>query len=295
MEPVLLAPDQGERVSDRAERTVLVLADTQQVAVTWSRYAVGERGPGPHVHRRHADAFSVLAGSLVFGLGPGAAETVEAAAGSLVLVPAGVVHTFGNEGPGEARFLNVHAPGMGFGEYLCALRDGRKEDARRFDTYDPPGDGGRPASDVLVRGPGEGETIAVGPARTTLVVEASDGDGTFSLADTDLPPRFQGPPLHRHEAFVDVLYVLAGTPTVTLDDEPREARPGSFALVAPGTAHTFSNAGDEPARALNLMAPGGFEQSLKEVAHATGDASPDPQLLASIASKYDFEAVVQPY
>ena len=100
MDPIFLPPGEGEAMSDRAERTVRLLADAERVAVTWSRYAVGERGPDPHVHRRHADAFYVLGGSLVFGLGPHAAEAVNAGAGSFVLVPAGVVHTFANRGPG---------------------------------------------------------------------------------------------------------------------------------------------------------------------------------------------------
>ena len=60
--------------------------------VTESRYARGERGPEPHVHRHHADAFYVLEGELVFGLGPNVREEVAASAGTLVLVdfhPAG--------------------------------------------------------------------------------------------------------------------------------------------------------------------------------------------------------------
>lgn len=295
MDPVFLRPGEGEAMSDRAERTVLLLADADRLAVTWSRYAVGERGPDPHVHRRHADAFYVLEGSLVFGLGPDAAETVEAGAGSFVLVPAGVVHTFANQGSGEARFLNVHASGMGFGAYLRAMRDGRDEDAARFDSFDPPADGGRPASEAVVRGPNEGETIATGAARATFKAEASDGDGTFSLSDTHLPADFQGSPLHRHASFIDCFYVLEGTLTAHVDEDALEAPTGSFALFPPGTAHTFSNPGGDPVRALNLMAPGGFEQYVKEAARAAGDGPPDPQLFASIASQYDFEAIVQPY
>ena len=295
MEAIFLEPGSGETASDRDDRWVAIKADVPEVAITESRYAPGVRGPDPHVHRRHADAFYVLEGALVFGVGADAAERIEARAGSVVLVPTGVVHTFGNDGAEDARFLNVHAPGMGFGEYLRAQRDGRTDGAARFDMFDPPADGGRPASDVIVRGPDEGETIGVGAARATFKAEGSDGDGAFSLSDTRLPPAFQGPPLHRHETFVDSFYVLEGTLTVHLDEGARDASPGSFALVPPGTAHTFSNAGGEHVRALNLMAPGGFEQYLKDVARAAGEAAPDPQLLASFASKYDSHAVVQPY
>jgi len=295
VEAIFLEPGGGERTSDTDTRWVAIKADVPQIAITESRYAPGQRGPDPHIHRAHADAFYLLEGALVFGIGPGAAEEGEARAGSLVLVPAGVVHTFGNQSAEDARFLNIHAPGMGFGDYLRAMRDGRAEDAARFDSFDPPADGGRPASEVVIRGPDDGETIAVGPARATFRAEGSDGAGTFSLSDSRLPPRFQGPPLHRHETFVDSFFVLEGTLTVHIDDDARDAPPGSFALVSPGTPHTFSNVGEEPVRELNLMAPGGFEQYLKKVALAAGDAPPDPQFLASIASKYDFHPLVQPY
>jgi mannose-6-phosphate isomerase-like protein (cupin superfamily) len=295
VEAIFLEPGAGERTSDTDTRRVAIKADVPEVAITESRYAPGRRGPGPHVHRQHADAFYVLGGALAFDVGPDAAEKVEAEAGSLVLVPAGVVHTFANESADDARFLNIHAPGMGFGDYLRAMRDGRDEDAARFDSFDPPGDGGRPASDVVVRGPADGETIAVGPARATFKADGADGEGTFSLSDTRLPPGYQGPPLHHHETYVDSFYVLEGTLTVEVDDEALDAPPGSFVLVPPGTAHTFSTAGDEPVRTLNLMAPGGFEEYLRDVARTAADSAPDPQRLAAIASKYDFHAVVQPY
>ena len=41
------------------------------------------------------------------------------AAGSFVSVPRDVLHTFRNPGPGEARFLNLHAPGSA-SSVICA-------------------------------------------------------------------------------------------------------------------------------------------------------------------------------
>ena len=79
---------------------------------------------------------------------------VEAPAAGFVLVPPEVVHTFGNEGPGDARFLNIHAPSKDFHRQL------RGEDVD-FDTQDPPPDGGRPASETLIRAPGEGRALSV--------------------------------------------------------------------------------------------------------------------------------------
>jgi quercetin dioxygenase-like cupin family protein len=119
----------GELVTDEARRRVEVKADREELAVTESRYAEGESGPDPHFHREHSDCFFVLDGRLVFEL---EGDPTEARPGDFIAVPPLVVHTFRNEGPGDARFLNVHAPSKGFIEHL---RDGGDPD--RFDTFDP--------------------------------------------------------------------------------------------------------------------------------------------------------------
>jgi mannose-6-phosphate isomerase-like protein (cupin superfamily) len=116
-EPIVLRPGEGEVVSDDPESTVVIKSGRDELAVTESRYAAGESGPGPHVHHEHSDAFYVLDGELVFEVGEDR-ERVVAPAGSFVLVPPEVAHTFRNEGPAEARFLNFHAPGKDFDRRL---------------------------------------------------------------------------------------------------------------------------------------------------------------------------------
>jgi quercetin dioxygenase-like cupin family protein len=153
-----LRVDSGERISLREHREVLILAESDGVTITWSRYGPGERGPDPHVHREHLDAFYVLEGEVTFEIGPDA-QAIVLGPGGFAAVPANVVHAFVNAGGAEARWLNFHAPDTGFAAYLRALRDGR--DTSFFDTFDPPADGGRPASEVLVVGPGEGVKAAL--------------------------------------------------------------------------------------------------------------------------------------
>jgi quercetin dioxygenase-like cupin family protein len=150
---MLLRVDAGETITMRERRDVVILADREELTITWSRYASGERGPDLHVHREHTDAFYVLAGELTFEVGPGA-ERIRAPAGTFVAVPPNVVHSFANEGSAESRWLNMHAPDNGFAAYLRAARDGL--DAT-WDSFDPPADGGLPATGVIVTGPGEGE------------------------------------------------------------------------------------------------------------------------------------------
>ena len=64
-------------------------------------------GPEPHVHADEDDAFCVLDGELTFLLDE---DDVAAPAGTFVLVPPGVDHTFRNALDRPTRVLNIHAP-----------------------------------------------------------------------------------------------------------------------------------------------------------------------------------------
>ena len=189
------------------------------------------------------------------------------------------MHSFWNAGPSEARFLNVHAPGCGFVEYLRSHAS--------FDQHDPPEDGGRPATDAVVCGPGDGEVLELGPNRLLIKAGGDDADGAFYAGKMTIAPGFSGPPPHFHEHTLDSFFVLEGTLTVQIEGEAVEVPAGSFAVATPGTVHTFSNPGDDFVRAINFMGPGGFERYLKEAAAA---GTLDPAVVGEILTRYDFVA-----
>jgi mannose-6-phosphate isomerase-like protein (cupin superfamily) len=284
-EPAIVPHNGGEVISDHDRKRVEILADTEQIVITESWYVAGERGPDPHVHHHHVDAFYILEGTIVFGVGPRVVEEVAAAAGTLVLVPPDVVHTFWNPGPDRASYLNYHAPNGRFAEFLRAARDGRRYE---WDSYDAPADGGLPAEDAVVRGPGEGEVVVLSETSAILKAESADAGGRFSAVETTLAPGYAGPGPHVHESFVDSFYVLEGTMAMRVGDEHRTLGAGDFALAPPGTVHTFANESESPVRMLNVLAPAGFERYLKELS-ALGDR-PDQAATAALASKYDFRA-----
>ena len=76
--------------------------------------------------------------------------------GAFVAVPPNIVHTFANDSGAEATWLNFHAPDMGFASYLRA--------GAAWDSFDAPADGGLPAGDVRVSGPGERRARGAGAA-----------------------------------------------------------------------------------------------------------------------------------
>jgi uncharacterized cupin superfamily protein len=250
---VLLRPGDGETIFDQPERTIRILADCDELALTWFRYEPGQEGPEPHVHRRHTDAFYVVDGELELGLGPEVTR-LTGAAGSLAAAPPNVVHTFRNGSDETVVFLNIHAPNMGFTEMLRAARDGRDEGAGEFDQFDPPADGGRPLSNAAFNGPGEGEPITIGESSAVLKADGPDVGGFFSLAETTLAPGFQGQASNRDGALVDGFYVLEGMLSLQLGDQQVEVGRGAFALMPAGKA-TFANRSAHEVRVLNLIAP----------------------------------------
>ncbi|CAA9566118.1 MAG: hypothetical protein AVDCRST_MAG73-4190 [uncultured Thermomicrobiales bacterium] len=69
----------------------------------------------------------------------------------------------------------------------------------------------------------------------------------------------QGPgginPPHTHDR-EEVMVLLAGTVTLTVEEEPVALRPGDAAIVPPGTSHKVETTGSEPAQWL-IVAPVG--------------------------------------
>ena len=141
-QPILLTADEGEVVGDSPERRVEILCDREQLCVTWTRFGPGRDGASAHVHRAHSDLFYVLAGELTLLVGPEREERI-LPTGTLALAPPLVVHGFRNGSDAELRYLNFHAPGGGFADYLRGATPG-------FDSEDPPADGGRPVTEALI-------------------------------------------------------------------------------------------------------------------------------------------------
>jgi quercetin dioxygenase-like cupin family protein len=163
----MLRREDGETITARATRDVVLLAEDPALTITWSRYGAGEPGPDLHVHREHVDAFYVLEGELTFHVGP-AGDPVRVGPGGFVAVPPDVAHGFANESDADATWLNFHAPDAGFAQYLRDARDGN---GAAFDSFDPPPGGGRPADGVIVV---TDERLDV--AVPGLVVAESDGE-----------------------------------------------------------------------------------------------------------------------
>lgn len=116
MKPIVRMPDEGESASLGATtlRFLVQQADVEAISLTEAVLAPGFPGALPHSHEQTYDCFYVLEGSIVFLLDD---EELSLPAGSFVLVPPGVVHTFSNPGHEPARILGLNHP-AGLEQYL---------------------------------------------------------------------------------------------------------------------------------------------------------------------------------
>jgi quercetin dioxygenase-like cupin family protein len=228
--PILVPAGGGEVIGDSEWRRVEILSDDESLNATWSRFAAGREGADLHVHRRHYDLFYVLAGELTVRLGA-ADERVVAPAGSLAIAPPLVVHGFLNAGGAELRFLNFHAPGMGFADYMRGRRDGLDVS---YDQHPPPADGGRPAPAEVVVAPALVELDEIAVAEVVAGAPA---------------------PEHVHRGHVESLYVLEGELAVSAGGRELRAGAGAWVQIPAGVPHAYAAAAPAPARFLEVHTP----------------------------------------
>jgi quercetin dioxygenase-like cupin family protein len=243
-EAIVVAPGRGEVVGDSPDRRVEILSDHEALHATWSRFGPRREGADLHVHRLHTDLFYVLAGELTVRLGPDG-EAVVVPPGTLARVPPLVVHGFRNGGDSELRYINLHAPGVQFADYMRAMRDGRPF---AFDQHPPPPDGGRPITEAAIGGTG----FAV--ERSGVHEELLADTEEIAIAEVRAEPG-PAPEPHVHRRHVESFYVLEGELALVAGDRTIRVPAGSWLQVPPGVPHALSF--PEPVRYLDLHTPGG--------------------------------------
>ena len=71
-------------------------------------------------------------------------------------------------------------------------------------------------------------------------------------------------PLHYHEHAENAYVVLEGTLEITVEGDRRTVGPNSVAWIPPGLHHSVGNAGDVPARIIEIYAPAGRDFHIVE-------------------------------
>jgi quercetin dioxygenase-like cupin family protein len=235
---------EGELIFGREELSVTLLADVEQLAAVEVRAAPGWGKAPLHVHARHAEAVFVFEGELALRLED---RVHRVAPETWAFVPPEVVHAFEVTGDGPARFLALHAPGSGYGDYV-------RGDVAGFDQ--------RPAADavsaapglVVVRrtGGGEGENITDRPGRrATLLVDSDE----LTVSEFAYGAGERGASLHVHHDHADAFLVVEGELSIKLRGGSLDVQPGMLVLVPPDVVHGFDNDSSAAMRCFNFHTP----------------------------------------
>ncbi len=143
-------------------------------------------------------------------------------------------------------------------------------------------------SRVVGRGEGVRRYSARGSVMFFKALAEQDG-GDFSLMERTLPPAGRRPLPHRHTNCSEAYFVLDGLVSVIVEDEEVTLGPEGFVLIPRGTAHTFGNAGDVPARLLVIHAPAmdAYFAGLHEL--WSGDEPPTPDEERALMARFGMD------
>ena len=140
-----------------------------------------------------------------------------------------------------------------------------------------------------VIGPNDGKAGLLGVMGVRFMIDGSESGGGFSLVEHPLPPRARAAPLHRHSREDEYSYVLEGRVGALLGEDVVIGEVGDLIFKPRGQWHSFWNAGDEPARILEIISPAGFEKYFEEIVDMGGSLRAKPETLRELAQRYGLE------
>ena len=133
---------------------------------------------------------------------------------------------------------------------------------------------------------GAGETF--GPpegCRDRFLIDSKHWGGHLGVVEHLLAPHSIAAPMHLHTLEDEFSLILEGRVWAQFGDEEVVAEVGDLVFKPRGEWHTFWNAGDEPARLLEMITPGGLEELFRTIDTAGEDVD-----LGNLAAPYGCEA-----
>ena len=142
-----------------------------------------------------------------------------------------------------------------------------------------------------VLGPDEGRTGRLASIGVRFMVDADRSGGGFSLVEHPMPPHALGAPLHRHSREDEYGFVVEGRVGALLGDDVVYGEAGDLIFKPRDEWHTFWNAGEQPARLLEVISPAGFEGYFEELIELPSELElPErTRAIAAIANRYGLE------
>jgi|SRR6478609_7560357 len=138
-------------------------------------------------------------------------------------------------------------------------------------------------------GPDDGAAGFLGSIGVRWMIDGDEADQRFSLVEHPMSARALAAPLHLHTREDEYSFVLEGRMGALLGDDVVEAGPGELVFKPRNQWHTFWNAGDEPCRILEIIAPAGFERFFRELDALGGALRAEPAALAELNARYGLQ------
>jgi mannose-6-phosphate isomerase-like protein (cupin superfamily) len=145
------------------------------------------------------------------------------------------------------------------------------------------------ATKPKIVGPTDGKLGFLGSIGVRFMIDGEETDEGFSLVEHPMSPHALAAPLHKHNREDEYSYVIEGRMGALLGDDVVEAGAGDLVFKPRNQWHTFWNAGDEPCRILEIIAPAGFEGFFKELSDMGGALQADPEQLGALNARYELE------
>src|SRR5271167_3370428 len=90
------------------------------------------------------------------------------------------------------------------------------------------------------------ETINIGPLGIRFLLTGDDSNGSVSAFEVLVPAGQKlAAPAHKNDAYEEILYVIEGVLTCTVDATPIEVGPGQALCIPRGAVHRFDNRKNE--------------------------------------------------
>ena len=140
-----------------------------------------------------------------------------------------------------------------------------------------------------VVGPRDGKAGFLGSIGVRFMIDGDEAGERFSLVEHPMSARALAAPLHRHTREDEYSYIIEGRVGALLGDEVVIGAPGDLIFKPRNQWHTFWNAGDQPARILEVISPAGFERYFEELVDLGGVAAAGPETLGELCGRYQLE------
>jgi quercetin dioxygenase-like cupin family protein len=141
------------------------------------------------------------------------------------------------------------------------------------------------APPLTVVRPGAGEERGLGSIGVVFKLFGEQTNGNVSIVEHPFPVGACVPP-HRHTREDEYSIVLAGEIGFRSGDREMVLGPGGYITKPRGETHTMWNAGDTPARMVEVISPAGFEHFFWSMGELAAAGPPDPTEVAALAERH---------